>query len=115
MGDWSLMLHQSITQGGERLWSVTDRMKSLPLPDDPNLAAWASALNNAGHWADISDARFRLVFATDEMRLSLGDTGEVSFLPLGFHIFSAEATRFRVSVPSDTLITRYRPSSVTWP
>lgn len=77
---------------------MTDRLKSLPLPDDPNLAAWASALNSAGHWADIYDASWREVFATDELRLSLGDTGAVTLLPIGFHIFSAEATRIRVSV-----------------
>ena len=40
----------------------------------------------------------RAVSATDEMRLSLGDTGALSFLPIGFHFFSAEATRFRVSM-----------------
>ena len=77
---------------------VTDRLKSLPLPDDPNLAAWASALNDAGHWAHMYDASWRLVFATDELRLTFGDTGAVTVLPIGFHLFSAEATRFRVSV-----------------
>ena len=77
---------------------MTASLKSLPLPDDPNLAAWASALNDAGHWADVFDATWRYVFATDEMRLSHGDTGAVTFLPIGFHFFSAESTRFRVSV-----------------
>src|SRR4051812_12486744 len=76
---------------------MTELLRSLPLPDDPNLAAWASALNDAGHWADIHDVGGRLVFATDEMRLSFGDTGAVTALPIGFHIFSPEATRFRVS------------------
>jgi class 3 adenylate cyclase len=77
---------------------MTELLRSLPLPDDPNLAAWASALNDAGHWADIYDAGWRDVFATDEVRLSFGDTGVVTVLPIGFHIFSPEATRFRVSV-----------------
>jgi class 3 adenylate cyclase len=76
---------------------VTQLLRSLPLPDDPNLAAYASALNDAGHWAEIY-ASSRLVFATDELRLSLGDTGAVTVLPIGFHFCSAEATRFRVSV-----------------
>ena len=79
------------------LWRVTDRLKSLPLPDDPNLAAWASALNDAGHWAQVYDSGWRLVFATDETRLTYGDTGAGTVLPMGFHLFSAEATRFRVS------------------
>jgi class 3 adenylate cyclase len=77
---------------------VTDRLKSLPLPDDPHLAAWASAMNDAGHWAVVHDANWRMVFATDELRLTYGDTGAGTVLPIGFHIFSAEATRFRVSV-----------------
>jgi class 3 adenylate cyclase len=77
---------------------VTDRLKSLPLPDDPNLAAWASALNDAGHWAQVYDSGWRMVFATDEFRLTYGDTGAGTVLPMGFHLFSAETTRFRVSV-----------------
>ena len=77
---------------------VTDRLKSLPLPDDPYLARWASALNDAGHWAQLYDSGWRLVWASDEGRLTYGDTGAVTVLPIGFHLFSAEATRFRVSV-----------------
>jgi len=77
---------------------VTDRLKSLPLPDDPNLAVWASALNDSGYWADIYDSGWLNVFATDELRLTFGDTGAGTVLPIGFHILSAEATRFRVSV-----------------
>ena len=52
----------------------------------------------AGHWADVHDARWGYVFATDELRLSMGDTGAVTFLPIGCHFFSAEYTQFRVSV-----------------
>ena len=77
---------------------MTDRLKSLPLPDDPNLAVWASALNDSGYWADIYDTGWLNVFATDELRLTFGDTGAGTVLPIGFHILSAEATRFRVSV-----------------
>ena len=36
---------------------------------------------------------WRLVFATDELRLSYGDTGAVTVLPIGFHFFSAEVRR----------------------
>jgi hypothetical protein len=63
--------------------------RSLPLPDDPTLAAWASALNVAGHWADVYDAEWRMVFATDELRFTFGDTGAVTVLPLGFHLLGA--------------------------
>jgi class 3 adenylate cyclase len=80
------------------LTRVTASLRSLPLPDDPNLAAYASALNDAGHWADVFDATWRYVFATDELRLSRGDRGAVTFLPIGSHLFSAEFTQFRVSM-----------------
>ena len=55
-------------------------------------------MNDAGHWAQVYDASWRLVFATDEVRLTYGDTGAGTVLPMGFHLFSAETTRFRVSV-----------------
>ena len=77
---------------------VTDRLKSLPLPDDPNLARWASAMNDSGQWAQLYDSGWRLVWASDEFRLTYGDTGAVTFLPIGFHLFNAEMTRLRVSV-----------------
>ena len=38
------------------------------------------------------------MFATDELRLSYGDMGAVTFLPIGSHFFSAEFTQFLVSV-----------------
>jgi class 3 adenylate cyclase len=70
-------------------------LKTLPLPDDPTLAAWASALNDAGHWATLMDASWQLVFVTDELRLSYGDVGDSTVAPIGAHHFSAEAMRFR--------------------
>jgi class 3 adenylate cyclase len=72
--------------------------RSLPLPDDPVLAACASTLNEAGHWADVFDSSWRLVFVTDELRLSGGETRAADIEPLGCHRFSAEAMRFRVVV-----------------
>jgi class 3 adenylate cyclase len=65
------------------------------LPDDPALAAWASALNEAGHSAWLLDATWRFVFATDELRLSWGKAEAA--LPIGFHYFSAEAAQFRAA------------------
>ena len=38
------------------------------------------------------------MFATDELRLSYGDTGAVTFLPIGSHFYSAEFMQFLVSV-----------------
>ena len=77
---------------------MSESVESLPLPDDRVLAEWAATLNNAGYWAQIFDARWRLVFVTDEMRLSLGDTGADTTLPIGFQMFSAESLRYSVSV-----------------
>lgn len=69
--------------------------ESLPLPDDPTLAAWAAALNAPGYWAYLFDAWWRFAFVTDDLRLGIGDTGKVTSVPLGFHFFSAEGARFR--------------------
>jgi class 3 adenylate cyclase len=52
-------------------------------------------LNQAGYWAYVYDASWRIAFATDDLRLGLGDTGTVTQVPLGCHFFSVEATRFR--------------------
>jgi class 3 adenylate cyclase len=77
---------------------VTEALPKLPLPNDPVLAEWASGLNGAGHWADVFDSAWRLVFVTDEMRWTNGDTRAVTIEPIGFHRFSVEAMQFRASV-----------------
>jgi len=77
---------------------VTESLKTLLLPEHPVLAEWASALNSAGVWAEVFDATWRLVFVTDELRLTHGDSGAVTSQPIGFHRFSAESMRFRTSV-----------------
>ena len=69
-------------------------LETLPLPDDPALASWASTLNNTGHWAWVLDAGWRLVFVTDELRLSYGDTGVSTCFPIGQHWFSTEMAEF---------------------
>ena len=73
---------------------MTESLKSLPLPDDPVLAAWASALNEAGYWADMFDARWCWVFVTDELRKSYGDWGPTTVIPIGSHFFSPECMKF---------------------
>jgi class 3 adenylate cyclase len=77
---------------------MSDLVESLPLPADPLLAEWAASLNDGGHWAQIYDAAWRLVYVTNETRLIAGDTGAVSSFYIGFHRFSAESKRFLVSV-----------------
>jgi class 3 adenylate cyclase len=73
---------------------VTEAFESLPLPEHPLLAAWASALNNVGYWANMWDAEWRLVFDTDEMLLSYRDMGASPTPPMGSHFFSAELRQF---------------------
>ena len=74
---------------------MAESVKSLPLPDDPTLAAWASGLNEAGYWAVLYDAQWRYVFVTDELRWSYGDTGDSTAVPIGSHHFSVEGVQFR--------------------
>ena len=64
-------------------------VKSLPLPDHPVLAAWASALNDAGHWAYVLDRSWRVVFVTDELALGSTEEAEAS-LPVGRNLFGTE-------------------------
>src|SRR5262245_35053555 len=73
---------------------MVEPLETLPLPDDPVLASWATAVNDAGYWAYVFDASWRWVFVTDEMRLTLGDEGATTAVPMGSHYASAEASRF---------------------
>jgi len=84
-------VHSPWSWGSGKLDRVTERFLSLPLPEDPTLAAWASALNAGGYWAVVLDSSWRMVFVTDELRLSFGDTGPVSLMAIGVMPFSAES------------------------
>jgi class 3 adenylate cyclase len=68
---------------------MAESLKSLRLPHDPTLAAWASALNDAGFWAQIVDANWRYVFETDELSASYQALG-LPTVPIGAHLLSAE-------------------------
>lgn len=70
------------------------------------LAAWASALNDAGYWADMFDARWRWVFVTDELRKTYRDLGAVTMVPLGSHFFSVECMRFATAQVGDPWTSR---------
>jgi class 3 adenylate cyclase len=76
---------------------LMEALRTLPLPDDPLLAACAAAVNDAGHWAYVLDAAWRVVFATDELRLSFGDTGASTSVPVGRHWSGVEMVNFRAS------------------
>jgi class 3 adenylate cyclase len=64
--------------------------ESLPLPDDPLLALWASGLNEGGYWAQLLDANWRYVYETDDARSTFADMGRADPAPLGSHLMSAE-------------------------
>lgn len=57
------------------------------LPEDPALAEAAAALRDAGHWGWVVDDRWRLVYMTDELRLSFGAQVELVPIALGEHFF----------------------------
>jgi class 3 adenylate cyclase len=66
----------------------------LALPGNPVLAAWASAVNEAGYWAYILDAAWRLVFVTDDLLMSLRNAGGQTAVPIGSHFYSTESMDF---------------------
>jgi class 3 adenylate cyclase len=64
-----------------------------PLPEDPALADAARAIRDTGHWGWIVDDRWRIVWASDELRLSFGGLGEMVPFPLGSHMFGPKWVR----------------------
>ncbi|MBK8293904.1 MAG: adenylate/guanylate cyclase domain-containing protein [Solirubrobacterales bacterium] len=63
---------------------------SYPLPEDPALADAARAIGDAGHWGWIVDDRWRVLWASDDLRLSFGGLIEIASFPIGVHMFSSE-------------------------
>jgi hypothetical protein len=64
--------------------------ETCPLPDHPVLAEVASALNRAGTWGQVFDHQYRLVYMTDEFRLSNGGLVEMVPVPLGAYACGPE-------------------------
>ena len=60
-----------------------DDQESYPLPEDPTLAEVASALNEGRHWGIVVDQQWRLVYATDEIRLTFGGLTELAHFAIG--------------------------------
>ncbi len=63
-----------------------------PLPDDPVLAEWASAMRDMGDWGWIVDSSWTLRFVTDEQRLSLAYDIEMAPIVIGEHLFGPGMT-----------------------
>ena len=72
--------------------------ETCPLPEDPVLAAMATALNNAGQWAEIADPEGRVIYMTDEARLIYGGRVGLARVPLGLFSWGAEANRIKIGV-----------------
>lgn len=70
-----------------------------PLPDDPLLAEMASSLRDTGHWAEIVDPEWRIVYTTDQLRLAKGFMVESVPLTLGMHMFGAECIHLHERSP----------------
>ena len=80
---------------------------SYALPGDPALGETAAALRDAGHWAQVYDHRWHVVYVTDELRRTFG-AGEFAHFPIGEHQFgpaSMVASRqFRLGANTDELL-----------
>ena len=72
-----------------------------PLPDDPVLAEWATAMREVGDWGWIVDSSWRLLFVTEEQRLSLAYDVEMTPLPIGEHLFGPRVTEMSTHWPID--------------
>lgn len=58
-----------------------------PIPGDPLLAEVARSLQDTGNWGWIVDAEWRVLFNSDEQRLSFGGSIEMVAVVLGEHLF----------------------------
>ena len=70
-------------------------MEAFPLPQDPTLSAYASTLNELGHWAVVLDSRWRIVFATDEERR--GAERDIWISLLGEHWYSSSHVSYKAT------------------
>src|SRR5262245_4664910 len=73
-----------------------DAPGSCPLPQDPALAAMAVALRDAGHWADVVDRDWRVVYSTDDHRRICGGLTDLAAVALGEHYFGPEQVGLRL-------------------
>ena len=66
---------------------------TYPLPERPALAEVAATLEASGHWALVVDDQWRLVYATDGLRLTFGAFEGLAPFAVGEHFFGPEAVR----------------------
>ncbi len=66
------------------------------MPEQPLLREAATVLQEAGHWGWIVDGDWRIVFMTDEARLTwASQSGAYSPVAVGWHLFSSESMALR--------------------
>lgn len=87
-------LSQDHAGSGHSVRAMVESVESFPLPGDPLLAVWASALDEAGAWATLWDADRRVVFLTGELRSTYRAMGASIDPPMGVHFASAEIVGF---------------------
>lgn len=69
---------------------MTPTGETYPLPEHPLLAEAAAALRDAGHWGMVVDQDWRLVFVTDDLRVTFGAGLELAEFAIGCPIFGPE-------------------------
>lgn len=60
------------------------------MPEHPDLAAVADAFNRIGAWVNVLDREYRLVYMSDDARLTNGGFAEMVPPPLGDYFFGPE-------------------------
>jgi hypothetical protein len=73
-----------------------EAQETCQLPDDPTLAEFAVAFNDAGQWVDIVDPGWRQVYMTDDARLMYGGRAGLAPYPVGAHTYGPEAVSMRM-------------------
>jgi class 3 adenylate cyclase len=71
--------------------------ETCPLPADRALAEAATALNASGSWGFVTDERWRIVYMTDDIRLSNGGLTELVPVPREAMWFAPEAIEVMLS------------------
>jgi class 3 adenylate cyclase len=66
-----------------------------PLPEDPALAEVAESFRDSGHWIDIVDPNWHVVYSSDDLRLAQGFMVERAPALLGLHMFGPESMKVR--------------------
>ncbi|HME04892.1 MAG TPA: hypothetical protein VKG38_17860 [Solirubrobacteraceae bacterium] len=68
----------------------------------------ARSLQSSGHWGYVVDSNWRIVYVTDELRLTFGGNTELAIWPIGAHTFgpemSAAAGHWRFGTTTEALV-----------